>query len=153
MGRYDEAIENYRVCVEEYPESRFSLRAPYSIGLLYLRQKKDYEQAAYWFEQQLELYPDSAFRQTALDHLASCYLGHLKDYVKAAAAYEEYIANYPDDVCVWSCYTGLAQCYAKLGDTEKALTVLQTAHEKADTDKLRGEFAGRITALEKGGVQ
>ncbi|HUT30344.1 MAG TPA: tetratricopeptide repeat protein [Sedimentisphaerales bacterium] len=152
MGRYDEAIKNLRVCVEEYPESRFSLQAPYSIGLLYLRQKKDYEQAAYWFEQQLERYPNNGFSEKALHHLAWCYLGHLKDYVKAAQAYEEYIANYPDDVCVWSCYTGLARCYAKLGDADKALGVLQSAYEKADTDRLRGEFAERITALEKGGV-
>jgi pentatricopeptide repeat protein len=112
-----------------------------------------YKQAGYWFDQQLERYPNNGFSEKALHHLAWCYLGHLKDYVKAAQAYEEYIANYPDDVCVWSCYTGLAECYAKLGDTEKALGVLQTAYEKAYTDRLRGEFAGRITALRKGGVQ
>ncbi|HUT30245.1 MAG TPA: tetratricopeptide repeat protein [Sedimentisphaerales bacterium] len=152
VGRYDDAIKNLRVCVEQYPESRFSLQAPYSIGLLYLRQKKDYEQAAYWFEQQLERYPNSGFSEKALHHLGWCYLGHLKDYVRAAEVYEEYIANYPNDVCVWACYTGLARCYAKLGDADKALTILQTAHEKADNDKLRGEFAERITALEKGGV-
>jgi tetratricopeptide (TPR) repeat protein len=152
MHLYDEAVENYGRCVEEYPGGRFSSGAAYRAGVVCMAKTKDYEQAVYWFDQQRRLYPNSRQDSGAIYRSAECY-SRLEDYTGAAEAYEEYIDKFPSGLNVWASYAGLADSHAKLGYTGQALAILQTAYEKAGTDSLRTEFTAYINALSEGGAQ
>jgi tetratricopeptide (TPR) repeat protein len=150
---YDKAVSNYRRCFEEYPQGRYSSRAPFWGGMACMLWKKDYEQAVELFELQRQLYPGTGRDAMALYRIAVCYHIYLKDYATAAETFEEFIATYPDDLNVWSCYAGLGDCYAKLGDTEQALAVLQEGYDKCGSESMRKEFIGHMAAARKGGVQ
>jgi tetratricopeptide (TPR) repeat protein len=153
IGEYDKAIEYYEASIAEYPEGKFGPRSPYWLGLLHLKKKKDYEQAVYWLDQVRQLYPQSSLVKRSMYFRAVAYFRNLRDYGKAAEAFEEYIAQYPHSSEVWACYMDLAECHAKLGDSEQAIAILQTAYDRAASEAVRRELAGRIKALEKGGEQ
>lgn len=117
------AITHYTKLFEQYPNGRYAYRAPYSLALIYRRQKH-YDKAIYWFQQQRRLYLIEPYRERSLYCEGLVYLYKLKDYEKAAEIFQEYINTYPTGERHLALYR-LAVCYEQLGKTAQAIELLQ----------------------------
>ena len=110
-GQWDKAIAYYKKLTEDgYRHGRYAYRAPRQLGFIYRHKKKDYEKAAYWYDQQNKLFDkDSAPPERgyggrsgqmyvcdrAMWSLATVYRLDLKDYDKALEAYLAYLREFP----------------------------------------------------------
>ena len=87
--------------VDEYPKGKFAVRACYRIAMVYMRVKKDYEKAVYWFGQQRERYDYKRLSERALAKMGGIYRAELKDYGRAVDCFEQYEREYPDGPTLW----------------------------------------------------
>jgi Tfp pilus assembly protein PilF len=102
VGDTEEAIRAYNKALEAEPQNR---KALYSLGMIFALSKRQYEEAARYWDQVRELGPESAdergryqfsYHRLSLDALAICYK-RLNDADRAADVLEELRRHYPDD--------------------------------------------------------
>jgi tetratricopeptide (TPR) repeat protein len=150
---YDKAIEYYKKTIEEYPHSKYAPWAPNRIGWIYAQEKKDYDNAIYWFQQQIELYPDDEYNPGTLFHMGTVYVHKLQDYEMGAEVCQQYVDEYPEGLHIWGSLGNLALCHEKLGNTEKAISVLRQAYEKTSDEGLRTSVMEKVNRLAEGGIE
>jgi tetratricopeptide (TPR) repeat protein len=148
--QWDKAIANYKRTVEQYPTSRYASWSPFNIGWIYMHRKDDYDNAILWFGKQIELYPEDPYAAEALFQTECIYVHRLQDYEKGAETCLKYLENYPNELDARPSRSNLARCYRNLGETEKALEILDYLLENTVKENLRASLIKRIRDLEEG---
>ena len=92
-GRYTEAAEAYKAVIATHPED---LVACEQLGLLALRELKDYELAIFAAREGERRVPDTARRAGFALQVANLYRDNLKDYGKTIVELRRILARYPD---------------------------------------------------------
>jgi TolA-binding protein len=90
----DEAVANYRVLVESYPDSRFAVESLKRVAEI-MEDKESYEEAIAAYYQIFELYPKNVYTPEALLEIENLYRGRLENYEKAIETLKIYANQYP----------------------------------------------------------
>ncbi len=152
MGKYDTSIEYYQEFIQKHPNHRFMADAPYVVGMIYYRHKKDYEKALYWLDYQVKFHPKK-LGQNALFNQCVIYTHNIQEYNKGIEVCGQCVRDYPEGQRLWGCLSNLALCYERIGNIEKAKETLQKAYKVSSSENLRNHVSERISRLEAGGAQ
>ncbi len=152
MEKYDTSIEYYQEFIQKHPNHRFMADAPYVVGMIYYRHKKDYEKALYWLDYQVKFYPKK-LGQNVLFNQCVIYTHNIQEYNKGIEVCGQCVRDYPKGQRLWGCLSNLALCYERIGNIEKAKETLQKAYEVSSSENLRNHVSERISRLEAGGAQ
>jgi TolA-binding protein len=91
----EEAVSNYRVLVETYPDSRFAVESLKRVAEI-MEDKDNYEEAIASYYQIFELYPKNNYAPEALLEIESLYRKQLDNYEKAIEVLKLYTDQFPD---------------------------------------------------------
>ena len=89
----DEAVTNYRVLVESYPNNRFAVESLKRVAGI-MEDKENYVEAIASYYQIFELYPDNNYTPTALLEIVDIYHDKLENYEKAIEMLKLYASQY-----------------------------------------------------------
>ncbi len=89
-----EAIANYRLLVETYPQNAHAVEALKRVAEM-LEDQKNFEEAIAGYYQIFELYPDDEFAPEALMEIERLYRKELDNYEKSAETLKLYAERYP----------------------------------------------------------
>lgn len=116
LGREDEAVQNYRLLLEHYPDSDQAPKALYRLGRL-LQQRKDYPAAQRAYHDLVSQYPKDEFAPASL--LASAFCAAMDEqFDEALSDWDTLIKDYP------------AHALAEEALFQKGLTQMQMGREK-----------------------
>ncbi len=154
----DKGIRFYEKLTEDgYRRGRYAYRAPSRLGYLYKFHKKDYETAAYWYEQQNILFDKDSgplgqnlICGDAMYALAVIYHFDLKDYDKAIEVYQTYLRDFPQGRRVTFSPMNMARCYKATGDIQTAREILQAELDKKPDMGHVDEYRRELAKLQEG---
>ena|GEM_PF-6883928 len=148
-GNRETAIEYYKQALDKYPQSQYSYRAAYRIGLA-CRELGQFEEAVYWLDEQRKRYSDPLHSRRALMQKAIVCYWDLKDYQKGVDVLQQYTGDYPgeDRTCV--AYRLMAKCYEKLGDRAQAIAVLEEALDEFAGTKRETQISNELAEMREG---
>jgi tetratricopeptide (TPR) repeat protein len=90
----ERALQEYQVCAEKYPDSKFAPDAIVKIADFYY-ELKDYRRAIEIYDKTLRDYPDAKFVDLILLNYGKC-LFKMKDYKGAADKFDKLVGEYPE---------------------------------------------------------
>ncbi len=106
-NKFAEAVKNYELLAENYPEGSLASSALYEAGRIYqgglikeLQIQKSFEKAVDLYVQVFEKYPKSKEAAGSMFMAAYLQANELKQYDKAKINYEKFIRLFPDDEMV-----------------------------------------------------
>jgi TolA-binding protein len=91
----DEAVSNYRVLVETYPENRFAVESLKRVAEI-MKDRDNYEETIASYYQIVELYPKNKFAPDALLEIEYLYRRQLNNYEKSIETLKLFASQYPD---------------------------------------------------------
>ncbi|MFQ5900728.1 MAG: tol-pal system YbgF family protein, partial [Thermodesulfobacteriota bacterium] len=118
-GRYKEAIEEYEALVTVHPQSEFSPKAIYKIGIIRMLYLSDYDKALETFKRLSSLFPESMEARLSRRHAADIYMNNIEDYKRAVFEYQQLIDDGVIDDPDMAQFN-IAVAYLKLGDLAQA---------------------------------
>ncbi|MCB0282034.1 MAG: tetratricopeptide repeat protein [Calditrichaeota bacterium] len=89
-----EALTNYKLQVQAFPDNRYYARSLNRIAELYLAEN-DYIQSVKYYKQIVESVPDSTFAYGALVKIKDLYLNNINDKAQAAATMQLFLQIFP----------------------------------------------------------
>jgi len=89
----DEAVTNYRVLVESYPENRFAVESLKRVAQI-MEDKDNYVEAIASYYQIFELYPENNYTPEALLEIENLYHNRLENYDKAIETLKLYATQF-----------------------------------------------------------
>jgi len=159
IGRSYELLEDYEGAIDFYKDllknnrrSRYAQRAPYRIGLLY-RESGKYEDALYWLGQQRLMFDEPLSAERSLFEEGAVYYHDLKDYRAAVGVFEQYLGEYYGKAHTWPSYCLMARSYEKLGDTQKAVSVLERALAEFEGTERQEQIEEELQRIREGDVR
>jgi TolA-binding protein len=90
----DEAVANYRLLVESYPQNRFSVESLKRVAEI-MQDKENYVEAIASYYQIFELYPKDTYTPEAILEIESLYRRRLENYEKAIETLKLYADQFP----------------------------------------------------------
>jgi tetratricopeptide (TPR) repeat protein len=90
----DEAVANYRVLVEFYPDNRFAVESLKRVAEI-MEDKENYVEAIASYYQIFELYPKNTFTPEAILEIENLYRKQLENYDKAIETLKLYADQFP----------------------------------------------------------
>jgi tetratricopeptide (TPR) repeat protein len=111
-------VEDFKVVLDQYPQSAAASRSAYYIGNILYRYEK-YEEALQFYKQGGQIKPKGYSALLSAQGEASCY-EQLGDYEKAEERYNDIIAKYADSFLVPMVRFSLGQIYEKQDNFEMA---------------------------------
>jgi TolA-binding protein len=90
----DEAVANYRVLVESYPDNRFAVESLKRVANI-MQDKDNYVEAIASYYQIYELYPKNSYTPEAILEIENLYLEKLENYEKAIETLKLYAEQFP----------------------------------------------------------
>jgi TolA-binding protein len=90
----DEAVANYRVLVESYPDNRFAVESLKRVAEI-MQDQENYIEAIASYYQIYELYPKNTYTPEAILEIENLYLGKLENYEKAIETLKLYAEQFP----------------------------------------------------------
>jgi TolA-binding protein len=95
LDNLDEAVANYRVLVETYPDNKYAVESLKRVAEI-MDDKERYEESIASYHQIFELYPKNEYAPEALLEIESTYRRRLENYEKAIEILKLYSSQYPD---------------------------------------------------------
>ncbi len=121
----EEALHNYRLFTEAFPDHPFNLKALERIAAITMHEEK-YEEAASALMQLFKQYPDSSSAPAALEKIAEIFLVHLQNHKRAARTYVLFATTYSDHPKAAQYLYKAAELYLKrLKDRKTAEDIFQ----------------------------
>lgn len=121
----DEALNNYRLLLEAFPDNPLCLKALKRIAKISYS-KKQYEDAAAAYMQLFEKYPDDDFAPEALDKIEIIYSGKFNDFERSASILKLYASHFKTHENAAEHLYRAAEIYAfKLDNISEAVSVCQ----------------------------
>lgn len=121
----DEALNNYRLLLEAFPDNPLCLKALKRIAKISYS-KKQYEDAAVAYMQLFEKYPDDDFAPEALDKIETIYSVKFKDFERSASILKLYASHFKTHENAAEHLYRAAEIYAfKLDNISEAVSVCQ----------------------------
>ncbi len=121
----DEALNNYRLLLEAFPDNPLCLKALKRIAKISYG-KKQYEDAAAAYMQLFEKYPDDDFAPEALDKIETIYSVKFKDFERSASILKLYASHFKTHENAAEHLYRAAEIYAfKLDNISEAVSVCQ----------------------------
>jgi TolA-binding protein len=90
----DEAVANYRVLVESYPDSRFAVKSLQRVAEM-MEDKENYVEAIASYYQIFELYPKNAYTPEAVLEIVDLYRNKMENYEKSIETLKLYADQFP----------------------------------------------------------
>ncbi len=119
LNRNQEALENYKKFVAEFPDSVYAAAAYFDMGVIQ-GGMKEYEEANKSYRQALQYAKDEFTKGMIQYSIGSNYLSR-GNYQEAINAYRELIENYTGNPNMTEVYFAMAECYWLLKDYKNAL--------------------------------
>lgn len=94
LDNSDEAVSNYRVLVETYPDNRFAVESLKRVAEI-MQDKDNYEEAIASYYQIFELYPKNTYAPDALLEIESLYRKKLENYEKSIEVLKLFAEQFP----------------------------------------------------------
>ncbi len=91
----DEAVANYRVLVETYPDSKYAVESLKRVAEI-MEDKERHEEAIASYHQIFELYPKNEYAPEALLEIETIYRKNIENYEKAIEILKLYSSQYPE---------------------------------------------------------
>lgn len=152
-NRFDFAIQNYRILVNEFPESENAPDALYRVGCIH-RNAGQRQEAATIFIQLSEKYPKSEFAADALFFAAHSYIMSNDD--RALGLLKRFVSEHPNDSKVPAATYHIAAEQLRLGQNKEALDsfiLIYSAYPNSEYVGKAYMWAGYLFNLNKEYVQ
>ncbi len=94
MENPDEAVANYRLLVESYPQNRFAVESLKRVAEI-MQDKENFVEAIASYYQIFELYPKDAYTPEAVLEIESLYRRRMENYEKAIETLKLYADQFP----------------------------------------------------------
>ena len=94
----EEAVANYRVLVETYPDNKFAVEALKRVAEI-MDDKERYEESVASYHQIFELYPKNDFAPEALLEIEQIYRKRMNNYEKEKKKSQLYFSRLPIPLC------------------------------------------------------
>jgi len=95
---YINAIKNFKIIIDNYPSSSYTVQALYSLGSAYY-ELQDYQNAIIAYKQLAEEYPNHNLADDALFRLGEAYI-KVADYQNANNVFLKLIKDYPESLLI-----------------------------------------------------
>lgn len=96
-GNYDQAIEDFELMLEAYPQGVRRADALYALGGIYQNEKGDLGRAIECYRQISQSHPDHEKAPNALFLMGFIYNNELRQLDSARSSYEEFLKRYPSN--------------------------------------------------------
>ena len=118
----DEAVANYRVLVETYPDNKYAVEALKRVAEI-MADKERYEESIASYHQIFELYPKSEYAPEAVLEMESIYRKKMENYEKAIEILKLYSSQYPQREDASERLYDAAEIYADDLNNKQALLI------------------------------
>jgi len=142
-----EAIANYRLLVETYPQNWHAVEALKRIAEMHADSEK-YQEAVAAYYQIYELYPDNAYTPNALIEIRDLYTDRLNMYDKAIEILKLFATQYATREDAAECLYEAAEIYEDdLGNKQSAIDLYHEVKNKFPNSKYAERAQDRIEDL------
>lgn len=121
-GNTEEAINEFIILQQKYPESQYAQGSMYTIGWIYF-QKESFEEAISQYRNVIKTYPGSSIIPLVYYSIGDAYFNETK-YDSAIANYERVITLYPSSDYVFDAVNGIQYSYVAKNQPQKAVSLI-----------------------------